>query len=67
MDKKIDEKTLVEIIKKDEEFQKESLKISKERTRGRLDLIESYWITPANFYIRKKKYIKAISRNLEKR
>lgn len=63
----IDEKTLIEMIAKDEEFQAETLRLSKIRTQWRIDLINSYWITIQNFYIRKNKYTEAMKRDFTKK
>lgn len=67
MKKKINEAQLVEMIERDEEYQKETLRLSKERTQGRIDLIASYWTTMQNYYIRKWKYEKAMARDLTKK
>lgn len=64
--KKIDEKILIEMMEKEEDYQKETLRLSRERTQWRIDLITSY-CTMQNFYIRKKKYLKAMERDLDKK
>jgi len=66
MKKKINEEQLVEMIQKDNEYQAETLRLSKERTEGRIKLITGYDTTMQNFYIRKKKYEKAMSKDFSK-
>ncbi len=66
MKRKVNEEQIVEMIKKDAEYQAETLRLSEERTRGRKELIENY-CTIQNFYIRKKKYEEAMSKDLSKK
>lgn len=66
MKKKIDEKVLVEMIKRDNEYQAETLRLSKIRTAGRKALIEPY-CTMQNFYIRKNKYEEDMKKDLTKK
>ena len=65
--RKIDEKILVEMIEKDDEYQEETLRLSQIRTKGRMDLLTGYWVTIQNFYIRKKKYLEAMEKDLTKK
>jgi len=57
--KKLTDELFLELLEKDRLFQEESKRIEekrKRRTTERKELIQSYWVTPQNFYYRKKRH-----------
>ena len=62
MKKKITEAQLVDMIKFDDKFQAETNKIIAERMSIRENFFKKYDVTSSNYYIRKKKYLKAVEK-----
>ncbi len=54
--KKLTDEQFLALLEKETNWHNETLKIKKERQLWRKQLVKDYWITFANYYIRKKKH-----------